>query len=315
MVINELAKRVFVISMLTVFILICFFIFLPATFSVLGRLRANGFFLSKTERLMFDGKQFLNRGLDDKALREFSKGIELAPGNLSFYEARAEAYLEKGDVKAALTDIERLNELIKSQESVVGAKQTTESVFKPLHYYYPRMYAHFALREDTEAADAWQLISKIYSSSDSANFAQEVLHPQEPSGAELDTRIKAAQEDSGQQILPICASLYKYRVVATIASQASEKLEARNLLPDLKRAIDCNPYDSRLYYLRAIVFENIGQKDKAKTELDRAIEFNPAYARAYQFRATIAQEEGDLERAAADFKKARNLGYEEIEKN
>ncbi|CAD8092570.1 unnamed protein product [Paramecium primaurelia] len=75
----------------------------------------------------------------------------------------------------------------------------------------------------------------------------------------------------------------------------------------LYQAVEINPYYSLAYFNKALLYQNIGEKDKALNDYNKAIQLDPNDAEAYYNRAILYQEIGENEKALNDFNQAFQL--------
>lgn len=80
-------------------------------------------------------------------------------------------------------------------------------------------------------------------------------------------------------------------------------------LADINYAIELNPYKSDWYFYRGKIYYQIRDYELALKDLNQTIAFNSFYMAAYEQRYYVHQELGNLEQAEADYKKAKNFGY------
>ncbi|GEM_PF-2266622 len=81
-------------------------------------------------------------------------------------------------------------------------------------------------------------------------------------------------------------------------------------LQQFDRVIELQPKAYVAYYARAVIFLTRGEYPRALENINQAIALAPDLAVAYYRRAQIYERVGDLVSAEADYKKAKELGYQ-----
>ena len=104
----------------------------------------------------------------------------------------------------------------------------------------------------------------------------------------------------------------------------SMKGQRDDAIADYTEAIRLNPKYTEAYYGRAFTYSKKGEYDKAIADCTIAINLDPTCAKAYAIRGYVYHKKGELlwrgpdkqfnqSKAAADFAKARKLGWEPLE--
>ncbi len=83
-------------------------------------------------------------------------------------------------------------------------------------------------------------------------------------------------------------------------------------IEDLSQAIQYNRELDQAWYYRGNAYYNLRDVDAAKADYDTCIMINPSFAEAYANRGSILFEKGDRDAACSDWRKAKELGKENM---
>ena len=146
-----------------------------------------------------------------------------------------------------------------------------------------------AIADDPDDPENWHLRGLYYSE-------------REEYGRAVDDYTKALELVTGDGN---AAEIYSDRGVAWARLGDDERAMA-----DFDRAIEANPYLAEARYNRGVAWRRRGEHGNAVLDFTAAIEVRADYARAYFNRGISHGVLGHGERAAADYERARDLGFQ-----
>ena len=202
------------------------------------------------------GTAYFNLGEYEQAIVDYNHALTLGPEDESIvYRNRAEAFRQLGDMESAIPDMLYLIELDPDSEGSMHYRRAIAS-------YYLQMQRY------EEALEQLRILSE-----------------KDPENVELLQQIADCSyilEDYEQAIKDYTALI---------------KVKA----------------DALSYGNRADCYLKVGNQKKALKDLTKAIKLDPEYGWAYYMRAQIYLEQEEFEKAEADLSKAQSLSYNEQE--
>ena len=218
------------------------------------------------------------------AIAVLSEAIKLNPKDADAYNERGMTRVQSGDLKGALADY---NKSLSLQPSDAYA-------------YMGRAFTNLKLQNKQSAiADVNQAIS-IAPNYGFPYLILGVIHynfgdtPQAINSIRKASQLFAAQDNQG----------YRYASEGFALSISNNYPAA---IDAFTKAIQANPKDAEIYYLRGDVYSANENFPKALADYSQAISINPNYANAYTSRANIRFQKKDFQAALRDLNKALSL--------
>jgi tetratricopeptide (TPR) repeat protein len=257
----------------------------------------------------------------EQALGDFSKVIELKPDSGVAYNQRAILLLTKGDIDAALKDLDSaiahnfkddsvyyLRSQLRGQVGELnGALSDIDEAIK-LNPNNPRTYSHrgellLVLKEPERALADFNYLLTWYETDPSARQVPKSVGATSQS-AKNDSQtltIGIQQQTSNEapgakKMAPTIARTYVNRSV--ILSDRGNHVAAR---ADLDKAIHIDSNDVRALYLRAIEYEYTGDLPAALADVEKGIKLDPKHGNLRVERGVILLLLGREKEAQADF--------------
>ncbi len=224
-------------------------------------------------------------GLNEQAIQDFDKAIELNPEYPDHYYNRGSAFDEQGEYEKAIQDYDRAIEL-KPEDAKAYANRGVS--------YYNQGEYEKAIQDFDMAIALNQEYAIAYANRGNIFYLQGEY---EQAIQDFDRAIELNPED---------ADPYSSRG-ATYRNQG----EYEKAIQDYDKAIELNPDDATIYYNRGNIFYLQGEHEKAIQDFDMAIELNPEDAEAYSSRAATYRKQGEYEKAIQDYDKTIELNPED----
>ena len=237
-----------------------------------------------------DAKAYYNRGVAydrqrecDLAIADYTAAIELDPQLAEAYNNRGVVYVALGEYELAIEDIDQ-----------AIAIDPDADRFSEVRDLIIRLRGDSA-EYDQAIADApddpanWHLRGLYYSERDEY-------------GRAVDNYTRALELVTGDGN---AAEIYSDRGLAWARLGDDERAMA-----DFDRAIDANPNLAEAWYNRGLAWRRRGEHGNAVLDFTSAIGVRANYALAYYGRSISHGVLGNGEQAAADFERARELGFQ-----
>jgi tetratricopeptide (TPR) repeat protein len=213
----------------------------------------------------------------DRAVVDYDKAIELKPDNELVYRLRAGAYKSQNKYDEAIADYSKSIEIKQDADSyyyrgkVFNVKGDSEQAVKD----YTK-----AIELKSDYADAYYSRAEIYKNKN--NYDQAVKDYTK--AIELNPDYQFAYFGRGYSYL--------------------EKRLFDQAIKDYTRVIELNPSDPGAYNNRGIAYQNKKNYVQAIVDYNKAIEINPSFADAYNNRGIVYYNKGDYDLAIRDYRKA-----------
>ncbi|NOK63075.1 MAG: hypothetical protein GFH27_549279n494 [Chloroflexi bacterium AL-W] len=227
----------------------------------------------------------LDQGNNEGAIADYTRAIELDPGNSRAWNNRGLAHANLEQTEQALSDYAKAIEFdpgyiraYKNRLLIVEQQRDLQAM--------ARDYGALAKLEE-DNADAYYYAQ--------GNALQE-------SGDLVGARVAydAAIAADPEQV----DALYNRAVI----NFTENELEAARI--DLDSAIEMSPRAANAYYARGLLHNARGDQQRAIGDFTRALELQPAYPEALLGRATVYQEIGEADNARADLE---SLSQQELD--
>jgi tetratricopeptide (TPR) repeat protein len=248
----------------------------------------------KEKARLYNGIGDCNHSLKNNtgALKNYTTSIEVDPGNIYAYKARAIVFAENSNYKKAIEDTKKIIDY------------STEITDKDKNYYYTKMaeyawyaneydeglnYASEALKYSTTYNQTYWYISLLYDSQMDYRTALEYNQQ----------AIILTEKESDLAILYRNRSLLDKKL-----------LQYRNALNDLNTAIKYDKENNDAYWTKAQVYTNRKEYAAALNEYEKALSLftdSASLASLYRERALVWQRTKDHDRAFYDMR--RSLEY------
>ncbi len=258
------------------------------------------------------GQENLEKGLNEKAISDFTKAIGLNPGNSHSYFYRAKAYEKLGKYDLAIADYTKVIELT--------PREFFTYVNRGRAYENMKLYDQ-AIKDFTKAIEIEPKIGPTY-------YERGLMH-----FLKGDNDQAIADCTKALDLLPIMDIAYHLR-----ADSYRKKGMKREAMADYERAAAAyiekglveakggdfdaalRKFDSAIklntpkhtfsaYYNRGVIYEKKGDNLKAINDFSEAIRLNPKYAEAYLRRGYVfAQKLQDYDNARKDWETVLKIG-------
>ena len=226
-----------------------------------------------------------NRKQWDQVIADMNELIRLRPGDARAYYYRGQAYGEQDKLDQAFIDI---CEAIRLDPDHADGYRVRGDCLR-YKGEYDKAIADFdtALRLDAENAAAHL--------SRGAAFRMK---------GDLDQAV--ADYDVTLRLKPRDPLAYRFRGDAHIA-----KGNYAQAIADCSRALNLSPDDPVAYFARGNAHLSIGKLVLALADFNSAVEFDPTSGRSIYGRGLVRELMGDAEGAAEDYRRAKDLGYDD----
>jgi tetratricopeptide (TPR) repeat protein len=269
------------------------------------------------------GFSYAARGDLERAIADYTRAIELDPGNRNDWIGRGVARLRKGDVDGAIADFDRAIQLKPDEALAYNDRAAAYSGKRDLrravedynraialnphdpYFYQHRAQAYRAIGDhdraivDYDKAIALKPDASTYYPEGAFDYARTFYERAASYYAKGD--YQRAIDDLGEAITrkPDFFLAHHDRGLAYRA-----KGEARRAIADFTQAIRLQPSDFSSYNNRGNAHSDLGQLDDAIADFGRAIERKADDAAAYNNRGNAYDRKGDVARAVADYDQA-----------
>lgn len=272
------------------------------------------------------GFSFAAKGDLERAIADYTRAIELDPGDTDVWVGRGVARLRKADVDGAIADFDRAiqlepdralayNDRAAAYRDKGDFRRAVEDYNRAIalnphdpYFYLHRAQAYRALGEhdraiaDYGAAMALKPDKGTYYPEGSLDHARTYYERAASFYAKGD--YPRAIDDLAEAIRrkPDFSLAWHDRGLAY-----SAKGETRRAIADLTEAIRLQPSDFSAYNNRGNAHSDLGQLDEAIADFGRAIERKADEAPVYNNRGNAYQRKGDVARALADYDQAMRI--------
>ena len=244
----------------------------------------------KVASLVRNGVAALKAKHYDQALSSFTAALNMSPKKDSasvIYNLRAEAYLLKGELNAALDDA---NESIRLNPGLAGG-------------YVERGTAYRRKGEREKAMNDFDNAIRLNPQFFAGYLGRGVVYREL---GDYDEAIKLYNK--AIQLNPNYAPAYYDRALAY-----SYKHEFERAIRDSDEAIRRDPGDASAFYNRGADYETIGNLDKALADYSAAINLKPTDAAAYYRRAHTYERLEKFDKAISDYDQAIRINPQDAE--
>ncbi len=217
----------------------------------------------------------------DRAIADFTTGIELDPKLPFLFRNRGESYRAKSDYDRAIADYGRALEV----NPKYALAYANRGAVYALRRDYDRAFADFGKAIEIDPRE-----SRPYRERGGVHMARK------------DYDKAFADFDKAIELEPKSSLAHNDR-----ANAFYEKQDFAKALVDYSSAIALAPRDPVLFANRAGAQIKLKDYDQAIVDLDKSIELSPRYVRAYSSRALAYAEKQNTARATADYKKVLEL--------
>ncbi|MBS1994430.1 MAG: TonB family protein [Cyanobacteria bacterium SZAS LIN-3] len=242
------------------------------------------------ERDPADCQALTRRGLAHRRLRNYDKAIEdyrvvisKSGESISSYIERAKCYLYIDDYKKALADCLACEKLAPTLAKPYTLASVAQLGLGHLDLALKALNTAISLSESDP--EAWALRANCH------NLA-------------LKHREAIADASKAIELDPDYASPYAYRGDAYEAVHEYDRA-----LQDYSKNVSLDPSASQAYLRRTELLAKLGQYDKAVFDATECIKLAPTCGEAYYYRAQANDALGLKAQAAADFARAKQLGF------
>jgi tetratricopeptide (TPR) repeat protein len=257
------------------------------------------------DELLTRGETFYGKHENDRAIKDFTRVIELDPNNTRAYKGRGAAYLNTGQPDSAIADYSRAIELDPDNGE----------------NYYRRGLAYNNKSDLARAIENYEQAFKL--APDNKLIKDDLKNAREEGVRKSMTYGIEAMMASHQGEYDVAIAAYTkvielksegYGAGAGGANYYVNRGDAfygkgdrDSAIADYTRAIDIDPGNTRAYYSRGSAFLGKGEHALAIADGTQAIGLKADYAEAYALRGTAYTSKGDDDLAIADLTKAVDI--------
>ena len=224
------------------------------------------------------GLAYSGKGDFDRAIADYSKAIEIAPGFVAAYNNRGLAYSGKGDFDRAIADYDEAIE--RNPEFVEAYNNRGLAYGKKGNFDLAIANCSKAIELNPNSVVAYSFRGLAYSGK-----------------GDFDRAI--ADFNKAIELDPNIAGAYNSRGIAYI-----NKGDLELAIDDYSKAIEINPNYDEAYHNRGFAYINKGDLELAIDDYSKAIEINPNFVVAYYNRGFVYGSKGNFDLAIADYSKA-----------
>ena len=222
-----------------------------------------------------------------KAIKHFTKAIELRPDYAEIYNNRGVAYERKGEIDRAIVDY---NTVIELRPDHAEAYNNRGLVYSDKDEH-DRAIVDFdkAIQLDPQLTEAYNNRGAAYCDKNKYDCA-------------IDDFNKAIE------LNPDYVSAYNNRGVAY-----RDKSDYDRAIVDFDKATKLNPQNASSYGNRGVAYHKRGEIDRAIEDYDKALKLKPDFAEAYNSRGIAYRDKDEVDRALEDHNKAIQLDSHLVE--
>ncbi|HLF18858.1 MAG TPA: tetratricopeptide repeat protein [Candidatus Omnitrophota bacterium] len=233
------------------------------------------------EAYSFRGNMYAKIGQDDLALEDYARAIGIDPQFSEAYYNIGVLYQKKGQSDLALQQYDKALEL---NPADVKAYNNRSKIFAERKQYVQ------AISDMNKAIEISPLTSRLYFSR--ANIYEEMKRDD----------LALEDYDMALSVKPIYPPAYMYRAEL---NRRAEQFELA--IEDYEKALIFEPKDLRIYFQLGLTYIMTGDYQQALIEYDRILKIDPEFYMAHYQKANIYLAMNEKGKASEEFEKARKL--------